>query len=69
MLLVDLSLPRSQWSMGRVLADAKGGARSVEIKTKSGTITRPYSKVCLLEAETMEHPQRKDFRPPVVSEE
>jgi hypothetical protein len=50
-LVVDDTLPRSTWRMGRVvetLPDKKGYVRQVKIKTQASTILRPISKVCLL---------------------
>ncbi|XP_071486966.1 uncharacterized protein [Diadema antillarum] len=50
-LLVDQTLPRNTWLLGRVtrtLPDAEGYVRSVEVKTKLGAYTRPISKLCLL---------------------
>ena len=52
-LLVDDSLPRSQWRMGRVKAvfpSKDGLVRSVEVKTgASSSLVRPIQKLCLLE--------------------
>ncbi len=48
-LLIDNTLPRNQWSMGRLLENVSGSKRSVQIRTKKGTVTRPINKICLLE--------------------
>ena len=42
---------RNQWSMGRVIdteSDHEGYVRSVSVKTQSGELKRPISKVVLL---------------------
>lgn len=56
-LVTDTTLPRCQWSVGRVLASPSGNQRSIEIKTMSGTIARPFSKVCLLETDLEPQPE------------
>lgn len=51
-LIVDDTAPRSSWLMARVikpLPDAKGQVRSVLLKTKTSTLERPISKLCLLQ--------------------
>ena len=48
-LVVDTSLPRNQWSLGRVLEGTEGDKRSARIHTKRGDIIRPLAKLCLLE--------------------
>ena len=51
-LIVDENIPRRQWRLGRVVLvhRAKDGhVRSAVIKTRSGHLTRPISKLCLLE--------------------
>ena len=57
-LVVDGSRPRNVWPMGRVTAtmpDKNGLVRQAVIKTKSSTLVRPVSKLCLLlEAEYSE---------------
>ena len=48
------NLPRNQWQLGRiiqVLPDNKGFVRMAEVKTKDTKITRPISKLCLLEGQ------------------
>ena len=50
-LVVDDTLPRNTWKMGRVidtLPDKKGFVRQVTVKTQVSTISRPISKICLL---------------------
>ena len=51
-LIVDENIPRGQWRLGRVVLVHKakdGHVRSAVIKTRSGHLTRPISKLCLLE--------------------
>ena len=50
-LLVDQTIPRNSWLLGRVtrtFPDAEGFVRKAEVKTKVGVSTRPISKLCLL---------------------
>ncbi len=50
-LVIDDRAPRNSWLMGRVLKcyeDKKGLVRSVQLKTKTATLDRPVSKLCLL---------------------
>ena len=50
-LIVDNSLPRSKWAMGRILEtfpNKSGLIRSVSIKTQKSVLTRPISKLCLI---------------------
>ncbi|XP_035980606.1 uncharacterized protein LOC118556656 isoform X5 [Fundulus heteroclitus] len=50
-LIVDNTAPRGSWPLGRVTevrADSKGLARSLTIRTKTGFLERPITKVCLL---------------------
>lgn len=52
-LVVDDSLPRSCWLLGRVIRTMPGSdglVRTVEIKTKTDMLVRPAHKVCLLES-------------------
>ena len=54
-LVVDDSLPRNCWLLGRVVRTMPGSdglVRCVEIKTKCGMLVRPVHKVCLLESES-----------------
>ena len=55
-LIVDQTAPRNSWPMGRVeqtYVGSQGQVRSASVKTKSATLTRPITKLCLiLEAET-----------------
>ncbi|XP_041372870.1 uncharacterized protein LOC121386137 [Gigantopelta aegis] len=49
-LIIDTT-PRNSWALGRVLEvvkDKKGLVRVVKLKTKSSTLTRPITKLCLL---------------------
>ena len=48
-LVVDTSLPRNKWSLGRVIEETEGDKRSARIRTKRGDIVRPLAKLCLLE--------------------
>lgn len=48
---MDPVAPQSSWPMGRVIKtypDKKGLVRSVQLKTKTGQLDRPVSKICLL---------------------
>ena len=57
-LLVDESLPRGKWPLGRIVstrAGRDGLVRTVEVKTQTSTLQRPIQKLCLLEeASTIE---------------
>lgn len=56
-LVVDSSAPRGSWPIGRiteVLPDSKGLIRTVKLKTKTGFMERPITKLCLL-LEDAEH--------------
>ena len=51
-LVVDNKPPRGRWLLGRVIKtfpEQDGKVRLAEIKTKNSTLTRPISKLCLLE--------------------
>ena len=51
-LIVDENIPRGQWRLGRVVLVHKakdGHAQNEVIKTRSGHLTRPISKLCFLE--------------------
>ena len=51
-LLKDENLPRNQWffaRISRVYESPDGFVRTVDIKTPTGTYTRPIQKLCLLE--------------------
>ena len=53
-LLVDAQSHRNFWPLGRVtkvFTGRDGLVRSVEIRTSSGTLVRPISKLCRLELE------------------
>ena len=55
-LIADERVHRSQWPLGRVLEvhpGRDGFVRSVKVKTKSSTLTRPISKLCFLEQESL----------------
>ena len=50
-LVADSHAPRNSWPMGRIERVHKGSqghVRSAEIKTKSTSLTRPITKLCLL---------------------
>jgi hypothetical protein len=52
-LIVDITLPRNKWSLGRVIEVFKGRdgrVRSVKLKTKRAELVRPVAKLCLLES-------------------
>lgn len=57
-IIIDDSAPRNSWPLGKIVEttlDKKGLVRSLRIKTKTGYLTRPINKVCLLqEAEEAE---------------
>lgn len=53
-LLVDHTVPRGRWNLGRVLETypgADGIVRTVKVKTKSSELVRPIQKLCLLESD------------------
>ena len=55
--IVDDSAPRNSWLTGRIvetMMDKKGLVRQLRIKSKTGFLTRPINKVCLL-LEAEEH--------------
>ena len=60
-IIVDDSAPRNSWITGKIeetTLDKKGLVRHVRIKTKTGFLNRPITKVCLLlEAEEPWHAQ------------
>ncbi|XP_059930142.1 filamin-A-interacting protein 1-like [Gadus macrocephalus] len=50
-IIVDDSAPRNSWLTGRIvetIMDKKGLVRQLRIKSKTGFLTRPITKVCLL---------------------
>lgn len=51
-LIVDDSAPRNTWITGKVIQtipDKSGMVRQVKIKTKTNTLDRPITKICLLQ--------------------
>ena len=51
-LLVEANTPRDRWPLGRVVQvhpSEDGRVRKVDVKTQSGFLTRPVTKLCLLE--------------------
>lgn len=51
-LVVDKSVPRNTWVMGRItqtIADSNGMVRRVKLQTKSSTLERPVNKLCVLQ--------------------
>lgn len=51
-LIVDSSAPRNSWVIGRItkiMPDSKGAVRSVCVQTKTSSLERPVTKICLLE--------------------
>nr|CAB3263158.1 uncharacterized protein LOC104265735 [Phallusia mammillata] len=64
-LVVNESMPRRGWDLGRVIntyPDKHGVVRQVDVKTKSSIIKRPIAKLCLVvEASGSQlHPTRLD---------
>ena len=52
-LILDESLPRNNWPLGRVLQTFPGRdglVRSVQVKTANNVLVRPINKLCLLES-------------------
>jgi len=50
-LIADNTAPRSSWLLGRIIEakpDARGQVRVVKLKTKTGILERPVSKICLV---------------------
>lgn len=50
-LIVDATVPRNSWPMGRVEAvfkDRKGDTRSCKVRTKSSVLERPITKLCII---------------------
>ena len=61
-LVVDGSKPRNMWPMGEVIEtrpDKNGFVRQVEIKTRSTTLVRPVTKLCLLLEAEYPEPETK----------
>ena len=51
-LIVDSSAPRNSWLIGKIvktMPDTQGTVRSVCVQTKTSTLERPITKICLLE--------------------
>ena len=51
-IIVDDSAPRNSWLTGRIvenILDRRGLVRQVRIKTKTGFLNRPITKICLLQ--------------------
>ena len=51
-LVVDSQAPRSHWPLARiseVFTGSDGLVRSAKVRTATGTITRPITKLCVLE--------------------
>ena len=50
-LIADQHAPRNSWLLGKIISiheDNQGYVRSAKIKTKTATLTRPITKLCLL---------------------
>lgn len=50
-IIMDPTAPRGSWSLGKIIQtypDKKGFVRFVQLKTKTGLLDRPVSKLCLL---------------------
>ena len=48
---MDTTSPRGKWSLGRVVnlyPDKNGVVRIVDVKTKSGTLKRTITKLCVI---------------------
>ena len=59
-LILHENVPRNKWPLGLVKATYPGTdglVRSVQLKTASGLVDRPVSKVCLLEANLVNQQQ------------
>ena len=55
-LLVEANKPRDHWPLGRVVQvhpSEDGRVRKVDVKTQSGFLTRPVTKLCLLKEAAM----------------
>ena len=56
MLIIDTSVPRNAWPMGRiveVMRDKKGLVRMGRVQTRTNVLLRPVDKLCtLLEVDT-----------------
>ena len=51
-IIVDETAPRNSWLSGRVVEaekDRRGHVRKVRIRTKTGFLDRPITKICLLQ--------------------
>ena len=51
MMVVSEATPRNVWPLGKVLEtmpDKNGLVRQVKVRTKTGILTRPVDKLCLL---------------------
>ncbi len=51
MVIMDPVAPRGSWLMGKITQmypDKKGFVHSVQLKTKTGQLDRPVTKICLL---------------------
>nr|XP_054607751.1 uncharacterized protein LOC129167238 [Nothobranchius furzeri] len=51
--VMDHTAPRGSWILGRIIntyPDKNGLVRAVQLKTKTGQLERPISKICLLQA-------------------
>lgn len=55
-LIADGTAPHSSWIMGRVVQtfpDRKGSVRRLMVKTKTGILERPITKICLLQESSL----------------
>ena len=48
-LVMEPTVPRSKWKLGRVMDGVKENHRSVQVRTENGIVTRAIQKLCLLE--------------------
>ena len=59
-LIMDLSLPRAQWPLGRIVEvfpDRRGFVRSVQVRTGRSVLKRPISKLVLVQESESPCPQ------------
>ena len=69
-LLVDDSIPRSQWRLGKVLKlfpDEQGLVRQVVVKTRGSEVRRPVHKLCLVVPANLDVMPRKNSGDPAIT--
>ena len=55
-LVADVNLPRGEWPLGRVtdlIASSDGLVRTVQVQIRGKDMTRPVSRLCLLDHHTV----------------